>query len=113
MSDYRFGDVVLIDFPFADRTAEKRRPGLIVSQDSHGDLLIARISSKLPEVPTDVALHDWKNEGLNIPSAVRLLKLMTTNEAYVLRKLGRLSVSDRHSVVLAFTGFVQSLDKAA
>jgi mRNA interferase MazF len=107
---YQFGDVILVDFPFSDSRAEKRRPGLVLDYDSHGDLLVARITSNPPERATDVWLDDWNIEGLNIPSTVRLLKLAMTNESYVLRYLGRLSVNDISSVVEALRSFVLTLE---
>jgi mRNA interferase MazF len=109
MDTYRFGDVVLVDFPFADRNAEKRRPGLVLAQDSHGDLLVARITSKSVELATDISLLDWKAAGLNIPSNVRLLKLATTHESYVLRRLGKVSPTDRQTAINALRKFFDSL----
>ena len=109
MDSYRFGDVVLVDFPFADRNAEKRRPGLVLAQDTHSDLLVARITSKATELPTDIALMDWKSAGLNIPSNVRLLKLATTHTSYVLRRLGEVSKSDQQTAINALRKFLDSL----
>ena len=110
MDAYHFGDVVLVDFPFSDRPAEKRRPGLVLAQDSHGDLLIARITSKNPEIPTDIVLIDWKEAGLNIPSNVRLLKLATTHESYVLRRLGNVSARDRMAAIDALRQFLDTIE---
>ncbi len=110
MLSYHFGDVVLVDFPFADRNAEKRRPGLVLAQDSHGDLLVARITSKSVELPTDLTLVDWKFAGPNIPSNVRLLKLATTHESYVLKRLGKLSGSDRQTAINALRKFLDSVE---
>lgn len=31
MTDYEFGDVVLIPFPFTDQTTAKKRPAVVVS----------------------------------------------------------------------------------
>ena len=110
MASYKFGEVVLVDFPFSDRNAEKRRPGLVFSQDPHGDLLVARISSKSAELPTDVVLADWKDAGLNIPSTVRLLKLTTMHESQVLRRLGKVSGIDRRSVIDALRKFITRIE---
>ncbi len=110
MQSYHFGDVVLVDFPFSDRNAEKRRPGLVLAQDSHGDLLVARITSKTVELSTDINLVDWKSAGLNIPSNVLLLKLATTHESYVLRRLGKFSGRDRHAAIKALRKFLDSVE---
>jgi len=113
MEVYRFGDVVLVDFPFSDRNAEKRRPGLVIAQDLHGDLLVARITSKIPELPTDIILIDWKEAALNIPSNVRLLKLATTHESFVLRRLGKISSRDRQTTINALRKFIDTLQEKA
>ena len=36
---YRFGDLVLVPFPFTDQTGVKKRPAIVVSSDAyHGPL---------------------------------------------------------------------------
>jgi mRNA interferase MazF len=111
MTDYRFGEIVLLDFPFSDRAAEKkRRPGLVLAQDPHGDLLIARISSKPEELPTDVQLADWKTSSLNIPSTVRLLKLASIHRSHILRAIGKVTPIDSASIITAFRAFVSRLE---
>ena len=56
--------------------------------------------------PSDIALRDWQEAGLDIPCKVRL-KLFTLNGHLILRRLGALSkrdakkVKDRISLVLA------------
>jgi mRNA interferase MazF len=109
MAMYRFGDIVLVNFPFADRPAEKRRPGIVLAHDPHGDLLLARVTTKQPQLLTDIILKDWHSEGLNRPSTVRLLKLATMNEQNVLRTVGGLSTADMNSIAAAFMEFAQSL----
>jgi len=47
---FRFGDVVLIRFPFSDQRSAKQRPAAIVSSDTynahHPDLMIMAITSR-------------------------------------------------------------------
>jgi len=50
--DYEKGEVVLVPFPFADLTAAKQRPALIISSKSynkkHAEVLIIAITSQIP-----------------------------------------------------------------
>jgi mRNA interferase MazF len=34
MIDYKFGDIVLVPFPFTDQTTAKKRPAVIVSSNA-------------------------------------------------------------------------------
>ncbi len=110
MPSFKFGEVILVDFPYSDQNREKRRPGLVLSQDKYGDLLVARISSRIPEFVTDVRLEDWKLAGLNIPSTVRLLKMTTFHEALVLRSLGKVSERDWQSVIRTMRKFLDTIE---
>ena len=94
MPTYSFGDVVLAEFPFADELEMKRRPALVVSEDEDHDLILLRITSKIRHTETDVMLHEWSEAGLRLPSVVRLEKVVTSNESYVIKRLGTLSHSD-------------------
>jgi mRNA interferase MazF len=35
MTDYKFGDIVLVPFPFTDQTTTKKRPAIIVSSNAY------------------------------------------------------------------------------
>jgi hypothetical protein len=35
MTDYKFGDIVLVPFPFTDQTTFKKRPAVIVSSNAY------------------------------------------------------------------------------
>jgi mRNA interferase MazF len=35
MIDYKFGDIVLVPFPFTDQTTAKKRPTIIVSSNAY------------------------------------------------------------------------------
>jgi mRNA interferase MazF len=51
MTDYDFGDIILVSFPFTDQTATKRRPAVIISSAAYNrqrpDLIIMAITSRL------------------------------------------------------------------
>lgn len=56
------GDVILVPFPFAELTATKARPALVVSGkkffDAEGKIIVAAITSKVraPSGPTNLRL---------------------------------------------------------
>ena len=94
-------DVVVVPFPFSDRRAAKRRPALVVSSarfnESHGQAILAMITSAAGEWPSDVALRGWREAGLNVPCKVRL-KLFTLDHTLIVRRLGALSKRDGAAV---------------
>jgi mRNA interferase MazF len=103
MISYKFGDVVLVPFPFTDQSASKRRPAVVVSSvayhTDHINLILMGISSQVSASHRvgEVIVTDWKKAGLIGPSAVK--SVMTTIERrLVIRKLGVLSDADRDSV---------------
>jgi mRNA interferase MazF len=50
MTSYKFGDVVLVPFPFTDQTATKKRPAVVVSSEDYQthrpDLILMAITSQ-------------------------------------------------------------------
>ncbi len=99
---YRFGDIVLVDFPFSDGSATKRRPALVISHDAEDDILLARITSKPKESTFDTQLTSWKESKLLFPSTIRIGKLATLSENLVNSKIGELSKKDQTGVIEAF-----------
>ena len=55
MTDYKFGDVVLIPFPFTNQTTTKRRPAVVVSSTTyhrnHPDLILMAITGQIRPSP--------------------------------------------------------------
>jgi mRNA interferase MazF len=53
---YRFGDVVLVPFPFTDQTGAKKRPAIIVSSQAYHqrrrDLIIMAVTSQIRTAPS-------------------------------------------------------------
>jgi len=91
-------DVVVVPFPFSDRAATKRRPGLVVSSDrfnaDHDHVVLAMITTAAdPAWPSDVDIRDLDGAGLKARSVVRL-KIFTVDRALVIRKIGALSRAD-------------------
>jgi mRNA interferase MazF len=104
------GDVIIVPFPFTDRTTTKRRPALVLSNAAFnaatGHVIAAMITSaKQSAWASDVAVTDLGAAGLSVPCVVRM-KLFTLETGLVVRKAGRLGAADAAGVQAAVTGIV-------
>lgn len=96
-------DVVIVPFPFTDRAQSKKRPALVLSENTEfnqksGHSIMAMITSaKNSPWPLDVTVSDLSSAGLPAPSVVRM-KLFTLDNRFVLSKLGALSPKDQKLV---------------
>jgi mRNA interferase MazF len=88
MQNYRFGEIVLLKFPFVEQQEAKRRPALVLLDAGDADILASRITSQDVYTEFDVVLDDWRQSGLLIPSVIRLHKMATLEKRLVERKLG-------------------------
>lgn len=97
-------DVVVVPFPFTDRTASKRRPAVVISQPETfasriGHSVLAMVTSRgQTPWPLDVPITDGGSAGLTAPSVVRM-KLFTLDHRLILRRAGTLSAGDRSALV--------------
>ena len=94
-------DVVVVPFPFTDSSLAKRRPAVVLSrlefnQDAGHSLLAQVTKAKRSVWPGDVPL-DHLQAGLPERSVVRM-KLFTIDNRLILKRVGRLSHSDREKV---------------
>ncbi|MBI3993813.1 MAG: type II toxin-antitoxin system PemK/MazF family toxin [Candidatus Lambdaproteobacteria bacterium] len=96
-------DVVVVPFPFTDRSASKRRPALVLSDrdafnEAVGQSVLAMITSRNNAPwPLDMPIADLSTAGLPAPSKVRM-KLFTLDHRLILRKAGRLGPEDERNV---------------
>jgi mRNA interferase MazF len=76
MPTYRFGDVVLIPFPFTDQSGARQRPAVVVSaaayHQARHDLILMPISAQLGGGPFgEVPVKNWQAVGLLKPSIIK------------------------------------------
>ena len=99
-------DVVVVPFPFTERSTTKRRPALVLSDltafnTQAGHVVLAMITSaKNSDWPLDVEITDLDSAGLPASSVVRM-KLFTLDQQLVIRKAGLLAQQDRKAVAAA------------
>ena len=99
-------DVVVVPFPFTERSTTKRRPALVLSDltafnTQSGHVVLAMITSATnSDWPLDVEITDLDSAGLPASSVVRM-KLFTLDQQLVIRKAGLLAQQDRKAVAAA------------
>ena len=93
---FKFGDVVLVPFPFTDLTSTKVRPALVISKnDTPGDdVVLAFISSRdnAPGLRITSDLDVFDQTGLKVTSVIRYDKIATLEKKLVLGELGYVPV---------------------
>jgi mRNA interferase MazF len=103
MTNYEFGDVVLVPFPFTDQTTTKKRPAVIVSskdyQRERSDLVLIAVTSQVNAANNfcEIKITDWKNAGLIKPSIIKPV-LTTIEKGLVIKKLGKLQEIGRQEL---------------
>lgn len=100
---YRLGEILLVPMVFSDGSASKRRPVMVVWDGGDDDVLVAPVTSHPARPPFDVALADWQQAGLRLPSTARTQKLATVDKSTVIRQLGRLTADDLARVTTAMS----------
>ena len=100
MTDYEFGDVVLVAFPFTDQSASKKRPAVVVSSAAcnrnRPDIILMAVTSRIHSADSfgDITVAEWQRAGLLKPSVIKPV-FTTLEKRLILRKLGSLTEGDR------------------
>jgi mRNA interferase MazF len=92
------GDVVIIDFPYSDRTGSKVRPALVVQSDTLNSIrddailaIITSMSSGRPDTEVLVEIADERGSGLRFDSYLQCDTLVTLDQSLVVAVIGSLS----------------------
>lgn len=99
MPNFSRNDVVLVAYPFSDRTGSKVRPAVIVSGPHRSrDLFVVPLTSRADRlVEGEFSLAEWKNAGLNMASVVKR-GLFTVHESFILKRVGTLATMDTSQI---------------
>ena len=102
------GDVVIVDFPFTDQPARKRRPAVVVQADVYNRLIlktvVAMVTGNLQRLgdPAHVFVDpgdpDGASSGLRAPSLISCNNLFTLAQEDVVTTLGQLSAPLRQKL---------------
>jgi mRNA interferase MazF len=97
---YAFGDVILVPFPFTDRSTTKQRPAVVISSTSYNnqrpDPILLAVTSQVrtPLSFGEALVADWQAAGLIKPSVFKPL-VATIEQALVIRPLGLGPLAER------------------
>jgi mRNA interferase MazF len=103
MTAYRFGDVVLVPFPFTDQTGTKKRPAVVVSSAAYhrerSDIILMAVTSQTRVVMGigEIPILGWKESGLLKPSILKPV-LWTRERLGVIRRLGQFGETDKNAL---------------
>ncbi|MDR0517809.1 MAG: type II toxin-antitoxin system PemK/MazF family toxin [Fibromonadaceae bacterium] len=92
MEDLVKGDVVILNFPFSDLSATKRRPAFVLANLGDGDIVLCQITSKPAknEFSIRIEQNDFEASSLPIVSFVRTDKFFTADKELILYKAGHI-----------------------
>jgi mRNA interferase MazF len=91
------GDILLIPIPFTDLSSQKRRPVIVVSNDTYNrrmaDIIVVAMTSNPAEVDYSFTItsSDLEQGKLNRPGKVRVDKIYTLSQAIVVKTFGRVN----------------------
>jgi len=98
MTNYKFGDIVLVDFIQSDGD-RKRRPALVILDIGDSDIVLAPITTKERNEEGDYKLKNWSESGLLKESWIRLAKITCLDKNDITRRLGRLADYDNREII--------------
>lgn len=99
MVNYKLGEIVLVKFPFTSNLGFKKRPALIINDTNDGDVIVCRVTSKLYNSVYDIELKNWNQNGLQLPSVIRVHKIASLEKNMIDRKLGEIDNNVKTEVI--------------
>ncbi|MDI6781029.1 MAG: type II toxin-antitoxin system PemK/MazF family toxin [bacterium] len=95
MTNYKFGEVILVDFLQSGNGYRKKRPALIILDTGDADIILAPITTKERSGRGDYKIRDWSSGGLLRESWVRLAKVTCLDKSDITGYLGQLTNYDK------------------
>ena len=103
-TNFKFGQIVLVNFPFTHQRGGKQRPAIIVSSAAYNearpDIILMAITSqiKIKEKFGEATIEDWQAAGLRKPSTIKPI-VFTVEKKIVKKTLGQLSDKDQEGLM--------------
>lgn len=90
---YKCGEIVLANIQFVDRGEIKKRPALVLFEE-YTNIVVAGITSN----PAMKGITLGKEEGLHLPSIIKLNYIFTISPAMIEKRLGLVSLQKKKQV---------------
>jgi len=86
------GDIVVLNFPFSDLSATKRRPAFVLANLGYEDVILCQITSKSAknEYSIGIDASDFEAGSLPLTSFTRTDKIFTADNGLILYKAGHI-----------------------
>ena len=107
MENLFFGDICLLNFPFANGTSNKKRPVLVLLDTQDNDIIVCRITRRMYHTKYDFQVKNWTEAGLKLPSVIRLHKIATLEKKLVYKKLGKINVPLKKQIKETFNQIIR------
>ena len=90
MTNYNFGEILLLKFPHSEGNKETKRPVLLLAETDKEDIVVSKVTSADQRSKYDISIDDWQKVGLLLPSVIRIDKLASLSKSRFIKKLGTL-----------------------
>lgn len=109
MSELHFGDIIVIDYPYTDFSDSKKRPCLVLKDDSE-DMLVCFISSQMSlRSHSDLLIKKDAQNQLRADSVIKIGKINVVHKLFFHKKIGILPERNKKEVKESLLKFVKSL----
>jgi len=87
------GDVIIVDYPFTDASAFKRRPVLVIASPYGDDIIVCQITSRMniKRYAIEIFTQDIEGDSLSRDSYIMCHKISTIAQSQVIYRVGRIS----------------------
>ena len=94
MGKYSIGDVWWVQFPYSDINEVKRRPAIVIDDNTFAILAMYVTTKDKSTNPYSIPIYDWEAAGLKRESWTRIDKIVSIDEYNIVCKIGSLSQRD-------------------
>ena len=95
------GEIIILSFPFTDRSAAKRRPAVVLADLKGNDMILCPITSRAKDDGYAIPLadSDISKGSLDLSSFIRPNILLTADKALMERRIGTLKKTKLEEVI--------------